>query len=104
MSKIIYLNEYKRKHGIAMPRSPYSTLNATHSDIHEAYRKAAEQMRQAADTLGQSPYAVLVGYQDIKTRRVKLLKQMPMFSDKDSFERMAGIKGNYCLGLTRKAE
>ena len=39
-SKIISLKDYKRKHDIPLPRSPYYNLNATQEELDQAYRLA----------------------------------------------------------------
>jgi hypothetical protein len=98
---IINLNEYKKKKGIALPRSPYYTLDATKNQVHDA-------LATAARSLDQGDYrryaAAVVGYENIRTGKIKLLKGIIYFATKEAFESMAGIKGHRCIGLIRKAE
>ena len=98
-SKVIDFNEYKREKGIALPRSPYYTLNATDKQIRLALRRAVMELNRPESSL----YAAVVGYEDVKTGRVKLLKNLRLYSNSEAFENMAGIKGHRCVGLTRKA-
>lgn len=99
--KVVDFNEYKREKGIALPRSPYYTLNATDKQIRLALRRAVMELNRPH---GGSPlYAAVVGYEDVKTGRVKLLKNLRLYSNPEAFENMAGIKGHRCVGLTRKA-
>ena len=100
--KVIDFNEYKRRKGIALPRSPYYTLNATKEEVQYALQRAAEELEQPHG--GQMLYAALVGYEDKKTGRVKLLKQMQLYSNREVFERSAGIRGYRCIGLARNAQ
>lgn len=96
MGEVISLNDWKRQHSIALPRSPYSTLRATDYEISSALQSAAEIMED------QGCYAAIVGYESKKTGEVKLLKNPPFFSDQQTFERMAeGIRGYYAVGLKR---
>ena len=98
---IINLSDYKRKKGIALPRSPYFTLDATEEQVRDA-------LSTAARTLNRDDYnryaAALVGYENIRTGKIKLLKGIVYFGTKEAFESMAGIKGHRCIGLIRKAE
>lgn len=104
MGDIIYLNDYKKKHDIPLTHSPYYALNATRNQMRDAYKKAAEWMNKPLDGNGTLPYAVLIGYENIKTGKVKLLKEMRVFSAKEIFEHSVGIGGHYVIALTRKAE
>ena len=104
MGDVVFLNEYKKQHGIPLPRSPYYTLKATDNQLQEACRLASELMKEPFDYRGLPPYAVLVGYEDIKTGNIKLLKRMSAYSTKKAFESMAGIKVHYCVALVRKYE
>ena len=51
MGNIISMKDYKRQHGIALPRSPYYTLDATPEQIHSRIRRQlpAEEVMQRAD-------------------------------------------------------
>lgn len=103
--KIINIKDYKRKHDIPLPRSPYYTLNATEYELQLALERAAELMREPHDYRGEPHYAVLVGYENKKSGKVKLLKQQICFPTEEVFESACpGIKGYYCLALKRKAE
>lgn len=104
MGDVVFLNEYKKQHGIPLPRSPYYTLKATQEQLREAYRLASELLEVPFDYRGVPPYAVLVGYEEIKSGNIKLLKRMHAFSTKKAFESMAGINGHYCIALVRKCE
>ena len=74
MEKITDLKEYKQKHDIPLPRSPYYTLNATDEELQEAVGRAERMMGFPFDYRGLPPYAVLLGYENIKTGKIKLLK------------------------------
>ena len=97
---IINLNDYKRKKGIALPHSPYFTLDATDEQVRHALENAAHSLNR--DDYRQYA-AALVGYENIRTGKIKLLKGIIYFGTKDAFESMAGIKGHRCIGLMRKA-
>ena len=98
-SNVIDFKAYKRAKGIALPRSPYSTLAATREQIDAAFQ-------HASDALHSEPrfFAALVGYENIKTGKVKLLKGIQLFSNREVFELWAGIRGHYVLALTKKEE
>lgn len=96
-NNIVSLNDYKRKKGIALSRSPYSTLDATEVDVHEAYLRAAELMNE--DT---NMYAAVIGYENIKNGKIKLLKGLRLYSSRGILESTAGINGHKCLVLVRK--
>lgn len=98
MGDIVYLAAYKREKGIAAPKSPYYTLNATHDEISAALDRAAKLMSEPVDRSGKTPYAVLVGFED-KKGRVKLLKQICGYSSREIFEMYAGRKGMMTLAL-----
>ena len=100
MGDIIYLNDYKKKHDIPLTNSPYYALNATEEQMQMAYLRAVELMKDER----LSPYAVLIGYKNIKTGKIKLLKEPRMYSSRNAFEDMAGIKDHYVIAVTRKAE
>lgn len=100
MGDVIYLNDYKKKHDIPLTNSPYYALNAAEDQVYEAYMRAVELMENER----LAPYAVLVGYQNVKTGKVKLLKEPRMYSSRAAFEDMAGIKDHYVVALTRKAK
>lgn len=100
MGDVIYLNYYKKKHDIPLTNSPYYVLNATEDQVYAAYMRAVELMENER----LAPYAVLVGYQNVKTGKIKLLKEPRMFSSRSAFEDMAGIKGHYVVAIARKAE
>lgn len=102
MGIIIDMKKYKREHDIALPRSPYYELNATDEQIEEALNTAAEYMNKPFDYRGMPPYAVIIGYENIKTGKTKLLKEIQIFPSKKSLETMAGIRGHYCIGLQQK--
>ena len=97
MGDVICINEYKRRHGIAIPRSPYYTLNATQEQLSCAYRTAVLKMKQHKNP----PYAVLIGYENIKTGHIKLLKQIRMYSSQEAFESMSGIGGFRCVAVVK---
>ena len=100
---VIDFNEYKRKHDIPLPRSPYYALNATEKQVNAALNQAAEIMRKPIDRRGRTPYAVIVGYQNKETGKIKLLKEMRVFSNKRAYER-GGIQDHFVIGLHQKAE
>ena len=100
---IISLKDYKREHDIPLPHSPYYSLNATEDELNEAYHLAARRMREPFDYRGIPPYAALVGYKNIKTGKIKLLKEITYYSSKSVFESTAGIKDHYVLALVQKA-
>lgn len=102
MAEIICLKEYKKKHDIPLPRSPYFSLNATKQQLHEAYLRAAEYLRKPCDYRGIPPYAAVVGYESLKTGKIKLLKEQCFYSSKDLFMRTAGLRGYKCLALVQK--
>lgn len=104
MGDVIYLNEYKKQHGIPLPRSPYYTLKATDEQLYEAYHAAAMLLSEYSENHETAPYAILVGYENIQTGHIKLLKQPPMFSTKEAFESMSGIRGHKSIAVVRKAE
>lgn len=104
MGDIINLKDYKLKHGIALPRSPYYTLDATPEQIKAALEYAAEEMEKPCDYRGVPPYAVVVGYKNVKTGKTKLLKGAHIYPSKESLETMGGIgKGYCCVGLQQKS-
>ena len=103
VAEIIVLNDYRREHGIALPRSPYYTLKATKRDLDMALERAAKMMNEPLDKQGLLPYAVIVGYENKKTGDIKLLKEYRLFSNKEAFASMAGIRGHYSLGLMQEA-
>ena len=102
MAEIIFMNDYKREHGIALPRSPYSTLKASKNDLDKALIIAREMIQSPVGYKGAQPYAVVVGYENKKTGDIKLLKRYQLYLSKHSFETMAGIRGHYCIGLTQE--
>ena len=102
--KIISLKDYKREHDIPLPRSPYYRLNATEDELDQAYRIAAQGMKQPFDYRGIPPYAALVGYKNIKTGKIKLLKEISYYSSKSVFESTVGIKDHYVLALVQKVQ
>lgn len=95
MGEIIRMKEYKRKHGIALPRSPYYTLDATEEQVQAALEIAAKEMEKPFDYRGLPPYAVVVGYKHRKTGKIKLLKAVHTFSTKGALEAMGGIGKDY---------
>ena len=97
MGDVIDLNDWKKEHGIPLPRSPYYALKATEAQILNAVAKAQKYMDSPL-----KPYAAIVGYKNVKTGDVKLLKEMHVFSNQDAFEHMEGIRGHYCIGLVRE--
>jgi len=104
-SKIISMKDYKRQHDIPLPRSPYYTLNATEYEIRFALERAAELMQEPCDYRGKPCFAVLVGYENKKNGKVKLLKQQICFPTESAYESACpGINGYYCLALKRRAE
>ena len=103
-NKIIRLKDYKREHDIPLPRSPYYNLNATQEELDQAYRVAAQGMKKPFDYRGIPPYAALVGYKNIKTGKIKLLKEISYYSSKSVFESTAGIKDHYVLALVQRAQ
>ena len=97
MGDVINLNDWKKEHGIPLPRSPYYALKATSAQIQDALIDAHRRLENHSDC-----YAAVVGYENAKTGDVKLLKEMRLYSDQDTFERTAGLRGHYCLGLVRE--
>ena len=98
---IINLNDYKRKKGIALPHSPYFTLDATDEQVRHALENAAHSLNR--DDYRQYA-AALVGYENIRTGKIKLLKEVVVYSSKRALETTAGIKGHYCVGLQQRVE
>ena len=98
MGDIISLTAYKKRKGIAAPRSPYYTLNATSAEVSAALNRAAQFMSQPMDCRGKTPYAVLVGYED-RDGRVKLLKDICCYPSREMFEMDAGRKSLRTLAL-----
>ena len=82
---------------IALPRSLYSTLNATKKQIHEAYLRAAASMNEDTDM-----YAAVIGYENIKTGKVMLLKGLQLYPS-EVLQSMAGINDHKCLIIVRKS-
>lgn len=104
-NKIINMKDYKRQHDIPLPKSPYYTLNAKDYEIQIALERAAEFMQEAHDYSGKPQYAVLIGYENKKNGKVKLLKQQICFPSEKAFETACpGINGYYCLALKQRAE
>ena len=103
MGEIISFAAYRKKKGIAAPRSPYSTLKATDDQIQDALQRAAEFMSDTYNRSGKPLYAVLIGFED-KHGDVRLLKSISGYSSKESFEAFAGRKGFLTLALTTKAQ
>lgn len=104
MGDIINMKDYKQKHGIALPRSPYYTLDATPEQLNAALELAAEEMEKPTDYRGLPPYAVVVGYKNVKTGKIKLLKGVHIYPSRESLETMGGIgKGYACVGLQQKS-
>ena len=104
MDNVIYLNDYKKKHDIPLTHSPYYALNADREELRLAFERAFMLIQEPIDANGTLPYAVLVGYENKKTGKVKLLKEMRMYPNKEAFESMAGLKGSYCLALVNDSE
>ena len=102
MAEIIIMNDYRREHGLALPKSPYYTLRATKRDLDIALEKVARIMKEPLDKKGMPPYAVIVGYENKKTGDIKLLKEYRLFSNKEAYEKMSGIRGHYSLGLMQE--
>ncbi len=94
---VVSLNDYKRKKGIALPRSPYSSLDATREQVRDACQRAAEALNQDARV-----YAAVIGYENQKTGKIKLLKGLRLFSSKELLESTAGIKGYNCICLIKR--
>jgi len=103
MGEIISLAAYRKKKGIAAPRSPYYTLKATEEQIHDALQRAAEFMTNEYNRSGKPLYAVLVGYKD-KQGNVRLLKTISGYPTREVFESCAGYKGYLTLALKTKAQ
>ena len=104
MGNIISMKDYKRQHGIALPRSPYYTLDATPEQIQAALELAAEEMEKPCDYRGLPPYAVVVGYKNMKTGKIKLLKGVKKKKKKKALESLGGIgKGYSLVGLQQKS-
>lgn len=102
MGDIISLAEYKRKKGIAPPRSPYYTLKASRQQIDDAIHNAAAQLQNMISRNGSAPcYAVLIGYEE-KNGNVKLLKGLYFYPDKETFERCAGHRNQKAIALIAK--
>ena len=104
MAKIISMNDYKRKHGIALPRSPYYTLDASDEELQAAVERAKPFLESPHDYRGLPPYAVVIGYENLKTGKIKLLKELHIFPSKHALEHMEGIRGYNTLYLKRTAE
>ncbi len=96
---IVSLNDFKRERGIALPRSPYYTLNATRAQLKEALERGVERIKSPIGTC--LPYAVVVGYENSKNGRIKLLKEAICYSSKEAFESMSGISGYRSIALIR---
>ena len=101
MGDIISLAAYKKKKGIASPKSPYYTLNATKAEVSEALNRAAQYMMKPMDYSGKKPYAVLIGYED-KDGRIKLLKENCCYPSRELLEMDAGRKSMLPLALIAK--
>jgi len=92
MNNIVSLAEYRKKNGIALPRSPYYTLNATEAQIEGAVNRAAKYLYKPMNGFGTMPYAVVIGYED-KKGRTKLLKSISIYPTKNVMEENVGRKG-----------
>ena len=101
MGDMISLVAYKKGKGIAAPKSPYYTLNATKAEVSTALNRAAQLMAKSMDYRGKTPYAVLVGYED-RDGRVKLLKDICCYPNRETFEMDAGRKSLLTLALVAK--
>ena len=101
MGDVISLAAYKKRKGIAAPKSPYYTLNATEAEVSVAVNRAAQVMVKPMDYRGKTPYAVLVGYED-QDGRVKLLKDICCYPNRETFEMDAGRKSMWTLALVAK--
>lgn len=98
---VISLATYKREKGIVPPGSPYYTTNATKEQIAEAAKRTEEWFSRTMDFRGKPPYAVVIGYEDKKTGRVRLLKNQIAYPQKSSFEGMAGMATMLTLAVIR---
>lgn len=96
---VVKLNDYKRERGIALPRSPYYTLNATKAQVNEALERGIERIQSPIGSC--LPYAVVVGYENARTGRIKLLKEALCYSSKEAFESISGISGYRSIALIR---
>ena len=92
MDNVISLVGYKKEKGIALPRSPYYTLNATEEQLNKAVERASKYLHKPMNGCGTMPYAVLIGYED-KKGRTKLLKAISAYPTKDLLEAFAGRRG-----------
>ena len=92
MDNVVSLAKYKKEKGIAQPRSPYYTLNATEAQIIKAEERAEKLLFQPMNVNGTLPYAVLIGYED-KKGRTKLLKSICAYPSKGYLLADAGRKG-----------
>lgn len=101
MGDIISLAAYKKRKGIASPKSPYYTLNATRAEVSAALKRAAQYMLTPMDYSGKKPYAVLIGYED-KDGRIKLLKENCCYPSREMLEMDAGRKSMSALTLVAK--
>ena len=101
MGDMISLVAYKKRKGIALPKSPYYTLNATKAEVSAALNRAAQFISKPMDYQGKTPYAVLVGYED-RDGRIKLLKEICCYPSREMFEMVAGRKSMLTLALVAK--
>ena len=101
MPQIVSLKQYKRAHDIPLVRSPYYTLNATKQEVYDAYQRAIAYLSLPVGKYS-TPQIVLFGYEHQKTRKIKLLKNVVIYSDEETFRLDAGKRGYDCLMVKSK--
>ena len=77
----------------------YYTSNATDGELHQAIERAEEIRQTPIDCIGHLPYAVLYGYEEIKTGKIKLLKEPITYKTRKGFEHQSEIKGHYAMAV-----
>ena len=98
MTKVTDINEYKKRHNIPLPDSPFSTFNATEMEVFDALQAAQDVFNRK-----RAPYAIVVGYEDLETGHISLLKEMKVFTNQTRFENhVNNNRGCNCIGVARK--
>ena len=82
--------------------SKYYTLDATKEELQQAIERAEEARQKPIDCIGHDAYAVLYGYENTATGKIKLLKNPVTYRTRKSFKLQPGMKGHKTLAVVEE--